>query len=311
MIGIYKITNKANNKIYIGQSIHIEKRWSEHRSYYMDTNTPLYNAIQKYGLNNFNFEVIEECAVSELDNKEIYYINYYNSQVPNGYNIQRGGSDCRLVPNDQILNIINLIKNSTLTFVQIAEQTGYDYRNLFKINSGELWTLDNETYPLREPREPILDQCYRETICECGKPKSKGSRHCMECSHKFLQKVERPSRDELLKLVALSGFKQVGEQYGVTDNSIKKWCKAYGLPTYKKEIVALYNTEQGIVQEQKIKKDYTVGQYRIDTMELVAVFSSPAEAARSLGKNSSHITEVCNGILTSAYGYIWKYINRE
>ena len=223
MTGIYKITNTINNKIYIGQSVHIKKRWSEHKSYYTDSQTPLYKAMQKYGVEYFDFEIIEECSIAELDEKEQYYIQEFNSLVPNGYNIQLGGQDCRLTPNEQILMIINLLKTTKLTFEEISQQTGYDYRNLFKINSGELWKMDNETYPLRTPKNYSKEECYRETICSCGKPKSKGSRHCIECSHKLLQKVERPSRDELLKMVALSGFKQVGEQYGVTDNSVKKY----------------------------------------------------------------------------------------
>lgn len=92
MIGIYKITNKLNGKIYIGQSNDINRRWS----YYKNPPNPLgyrsliINAIQKYGIGNFNFEVIEECSVMELNSKEIYWIEYYDS-YNNGYNLTPGG----------------------------------------------------------------------------------------------------------------------------------------------------------------------------------------------------------------------------
>ena len=62
MIGIYKITNKINGHSYIGQSIHIEERFREHKSKYnwnREKNKPLYQAFQKYGLDNFSFEIIE------------------------------------------------------------------------------------------------------------------------------------------------------------------------------------------------------------------------------------------------------------
>lgn len=91
--GIYKITNQLNNKIYIGQSIDIGRRWSEHKSRAFETNTncyykPLYCAIRKYGLKNFNFEIIEECSPENLNEREKYYIIKFDSQVPYGYNIR-------------------------------------------------------------------------------------------------------------------------------------------------------------------------------------------------------------------------------
>ena len=84
MIGIYKITNKINLKVYIGQSRNIEKRWIAHKTIPFNTknkrnNTLLYNAICKYTLDNFSFEIIEKCNISELNIKENYWINYYNS----------------------------------------------------------------------------------------------------------------------------------------------------------------------------------------------------------------------------------------
>ena len=62
-IGIYMITNKINNKKYIGQSVRIEIRWREHKNSYLknDTNSHLYNAMKKYGIENFDFNILEEC----------------------------------------------------------------------------------------------------------------------------------------------------------------------------------------------------------------------------------------------------------
>ena len=92
-IGIYKITNKVNNKVYIGQSVDIFQRWKEHKSYAFCEkrecyNNHLYCAIRKYGLENFKFQIIEECNKDELDVKEQYWIKYYDSINPNkGYNL--------------------------------------------------------------------------------------------------------------------------------------------------------------------------------------------------------------------------------
>ena len=95
MIGIYKITNKINNQCYIGQSLNIEKRWNNHKvastnpsdsSY----NYPLYRAFRKYGIDNFTFEILEECEQKFLNDREEYWINYFDS-YKNGYNQTNGG----------------------------------------------------------------------------------------------------------------------------------------------------------------------------------------------------------------------------
>jgi group I intron endonuclease len=87
MIGIYKITNKQNGKVYIGQSNNIERRFSEHKQKRYETIDDYINIL---GVDNFDFEVIEECNIDELDNKEQLYIQQYQSNI-NGYNIQQGG----------------------------------------------------------------------------------------------------------------------------------------------------------------------------------------------------------------------------
>ena len=71
-IGIYKITNLLNNKIYIGQSLNIERRFKEHCYKGKESRIPLDLAIQKYGKDNFTFEIIENCLKEELNEKETY-----------------------------------------------------------------------------------------------------------------------------------------------------------------------------------------------------------------------------------------------
>ena len=86
--GIYKVTNKINGKVYIGQSVDIGRRWREH----MTAKDDIYfhKAIQKYGVENFEWEVIEQCKKKDLDEREIYWIEYYDS-FNKGYNCTKGG----------------------------------------------------------------------------------------------------------------------------------------------------------------------------------------------------------------------------
>ena len=93
MAYIYKIINKINNKIYIGKTTQsIEDRFNQHKNKSKKLNTHLYNAMRSYGISNFQIEIIEKCDSLQLDEKEKYWIKYYNIMIPKiGYNMTLGG----------------------------------------------------------------------------------------------------------------------------------------------------------------------------------------------------------------------------
>lgn len=91
MIGIYKITNKINGKIYIGQSNDIYRRFYEHQTKGGTSRIPVDVAIQKYGKDKFSYEVLEECSIDELNQKETFWIKKLNA-IENGYNCSEGGN---------------------------------------------------------------------------------------------------------------------------------------------------------------------------------------------------------------------------
>lgn len=98
---IYKVTNNKNNKVYIGQTVKsLSQRRSEHkhRFLYENSHSKFYNALKKYGWENFTWEIIEESndwTYETLDEKEKYYIKLYDS-INNGYNILEGGNCSRI-----------------------------------------------------------------------------------------------------------------------------------------------------------------------------------------------------------------------
>lgn len=91
--GIYKITNKKNKMCYIGQAKKIRERWREHMKCGLGIDTPannkLYQAMKKEGIDNFTFEILEECSPLLLNEKEAFYINLYDS-YHFGYNSNSG-----------------------------------------------------------------------------------------------------------------------------------------------------------------------------------------------------------------------------
>lgn len=227
MIGIYKIENLLNKHCYIGQSIDILRRWRQHRSDYKVYNTSLYAAFKKYGLENFSFEVIEECKPEELNDKEIYWIQYYDS-YKNGYNQTTGGSQYSAwikIDDEQLSEIISYLQNSELSQQEIAKLFNVGEDTISEINQGKTRYQKDIEYPIRK-RERKKFYCP-----DCGKEITYGAVRCHECSSKHQQIVERPSKEQLYNDLLNNSFLAVGRKYNVSDNAIRKWCRSYGLPS--------------------------------------------------------------------------------
>lgn len=339
MIGIYKITNKINGKCYIGQAVNIKRRWKSHKEIAFKKNHPgysypLYQAIRKYGLENFNFEVLEECKKEQLEEKEIFYIAKYDS-YKNGYNQNIGGAHvarhCRFTDED-VDNVINRLKTTTDSTKTIAKDFGVALSTIRALNRGEYYRRESETYPIRSnittltyeskikhsPQKQLKQKykSYPKGICpKCGAPVFNKGSMCANCYNLSRRKVERPEPLELARMVKELGFQDTGKYFGVADNVIRKWCKTYKIPSHIRALVAWYNEQMGIIPEPKpIKKSIAeivrpVNQIDKTTGEVLNTFACQADALRHLDKplNDNHISEVCRGIRKSAHGYFWQY----
>jgi len=99
--GVYRITNLVNGMVYVGQSRDIERRWKEHKKESgREHNYYLYNAIRKYGIENFSFSIILECSMDELDFYEKKFITDFDSLKPNGYNLEGGGNSLKVMADE-------------------------------------------------------------------------------------------------------------------------------------------------------------------------------------------------------------------
>ena len=218
--GIYKITNNINQKCYIGQSVDIERRWREERAAMNSSSDSEYDcprsrAFRKYGLENYTLT---------------------------GYNVAQCGENFfhfNKLNREQFLNLVDDLMNTWIPEKQLALKYGISLDNVSKINTGNRCKIDELSYPLRVHNKTKSNRCII-----CGKIIGRKATYCVECSAKMQRIVERPSRDQLLMEIANSSFVKVGMKYGVSDKAIVKWCKAYGLPTHKKELVNLYKKEK-------------------------------------------------------------------
>lgn len=91
--GIYKITNTQNQMCYVGKSNNIADRWKQHIKQGIgampQTKNKLYPAMLEIGVENFTFEIVEECDLAQLDEREKYWTDFFKAQEF-GYSIRRG-----------------------------------------------------------------------------------------------------------------------------------------------------------------------------------------------------------------------------
>lgn len=169
---IYKITNLINKKIYIGQSNNPQRRFQEHCSESKKGYTSLINqAIVKYGEKNFQFEILG--WFENYKEKEQYYIQYYKSLAPYGYNIATGGNEPPHWNGEK--SPVSKISKETASRVQIQalnwliprRQIVKDNKITFDIfrhiNEGTSWFREDLNYPLR-PNETEINNWKAEKV---------------------------------------------------------------------------------------------------------------------------------------------------
>lgn len=155
---IYKITNKINNKIYIGQSNNPKRRWNEHINGYDNYVSLISQAIHKYGKEAFTYEIIEE--TEDYDKREQYWISYYNTTNRiRGYNRVDGGSSPPIITgedsafckytDDFVTQLQNDLLNTTKNYRILIEEHGVSEYYISLINRGVIRKNSNYNYPIR------------------------------------------------------------------------------------------------------------------------------------------------------------------
>lgn len=164
MAYIYKITNRINNKCYIGKTLKtIDKRWKEHCSDYKkrkEEKRPLYSAMKKYGIENFIIEQIEECSENIVDEREKYWIEYYGS-FKYGYNATIGGDGKAYINRELAIKTYNEIKNIART------------AKILKIDSGHLSKILKENNIKIPNNQEIAIQQFGKAIAMLDKKNEK------------------------------------------------------------------------------------------------------------------------------------------
>lgn len=286
-IGIYKITNQINGKVYIGQSIHIKQRWKEHISDAIKeySDAPIHRAIRKYGKENFLFEIIEECDQQELNDKERYWISHFNSTVRgNGYNLTYGG-DC----------------NNSLV----------DYQTIY-----ELWDKGYTTGKIVEYFQSINTPINRSTVLKYLKDYKNYS------THESRSRANKERAPIHFKKKCNHIY-----QYNLDGTFVNEWGSVFEITDYLDITdVCIYDCINGkqlssggfqwkAEKYEKIDNIWGKTNYPLPvncydlSHNFIATYSSTQEAADIVKGDRKNIVKVCKKEegRKSAYGYIWEY----
>lgn len=177
--GIYKYQNKINGKIYIGQSVDIEARYRGHKSASFnpkdkDYNMVIHQAIRKYGLENFDFQIIEKCPQGLLNEREVYWIKYYNS-YHKGYNATEGGDESHIHLGKPI-ELFDMKGNYVTEYPNITEAAkaiGVSRNTLYGIIQGERLSAKGYQFRLKGDTTPVQEyknrQGGKKSVYQCAK----------------------------------------------------------------------------------------------------------------------------------------------
>lgn len=285
---IYIIKNTINEKVYIGQTSRtIEARWNQHKAAALrgeNQGIILYNAMRKYGVENFYISELEKVDIKKLNEREIYWIKFYNSQSPNGYNIRAGGEDSGRKEVYKIDLITNKILECYGSAMAAAEANDIDLSLLTKVCRGEKGSCGGFKW--------IYSEDYL---------KSFNNNEINIKSFKINQ--INPTNNEVIK--TWDSVKQASEELHIDSTGITHCLSGrYKTSGGFKWSYADPNFINYLPASGRRKK---VLQYNIQTKELIKEWSCAREAAMVLNITSNAIAKNCRGTQKSAGGYIWKY----
>lgn len=178
-----------------------------------------------------------------LNEREKYWIEYYKPE----YN-QTIGENFNVVPQkltyEQVQQIQQILINDIegkISHKKLGEQFGVSGKDTIRdINVGRTWYNPDLKYPLHISH---LDSRYIKHCKICGCTIRNESTYCQSCNGLLQRRAQRPTREELKQLIRTTPFTQIGKQFGVGDNAIRKWCDNMNLPRTKKEINSYSNEE--------------------------------------------------------------------
>lgn len=225
---IYKLLNKFNNKVYIGQTIRtLNERINEHRRDFRinkSTNQYLLNAFNKYGWDNFEFTIIDTAkTIEELNEKEVFYIDQYKSNNRAfGYNIESGGKNS--IPSAETLLKMSIAHSGTIQNKNWVENRIHKAGSEDAKKYGKSKTEEEKAYLSKNsPKFWLNKSCDEETKRKISETKLKQGFSLLqkEINNKKVYKINSNSN----KIISIfESTIEAGKFENVHQSTISRWC---------------------------------------------------------------------------------------
>ena len=288
--GIYKITNLKNNLVYIGQTVNFGIRRRDHWS--DKTNDDLHNDIQKLGREYFKFEIIEKCDVDQLDEREKYWIEYYDSYNM-GYNNTEGGSGNKLnAKNSQCMPVYAYNLDGTFAAEYYSIASAMRTLNM-KSNNITRCIIHNDNH---HHSGGFMWRTYKtDQIPAFEKNLGGKSIYCYDLNTRLFVKEYKTVTEAGIELYG----KRTPHICSAANGSRKSACGF--LWSYEK-FERLPDDYQGA--KRSLQKVYA---YDMKTREFVKEYPNAYQAEIQLNGNKNKISDVILGLRKSWKGFLWSY----
>lgn len=317
MLGkIYKIENNINDKIYIGQTIRsLKERLANHKIASKNEDTALYRAFNKYGENNFFITLIEEVDIKKLNEREEYWIKYYDS-YNKGYNSTLGDGGIKRLNYD----IIKKYWDEGYSITEISKKTEY-YRNTISKILKENYGVSEESIILRgkEKKNKLSTEkillYWEQGMTPNQIAKTYGS-DCIRIKNRLISLgiSEKEINFRINENQRTSTNEQI-QGYWNLGLCISEIEKKYGgnYHTIKKQLMELGITDEEI--NNRFRKKCNKNKKSIAQLDkynnIITIYESAAEACRQTGIANTSINACCNHKpkYKTAGGYKWEFLD--
>lgn len=283
---IYKATNRINGKSYIGQTVDYRSRVWQHQRCYEKEKCKFHDAIQEFGFDNFDWEILKTCeSKKEANQSERYYIEYYNS-YRNGYNENKGG-----VGGHNAVPVVCLSLSGEFVkrydSAADAEKDGFNNVNVILCCKNKLHTCKNHLFMFEEDYLKHGAKKYKKPESKCMKP-------VIQCdmNGNFINEFKSAQQAAIETRTRRTSI--VGVLTG-------KYKSANGFIFTYKENFPIKNIEE----HHHKKKGKKVAQIDPKTGLIIKVFDRISDAGKELGVNYKVIHKVVDMPDRTAYGYKW------